>query len=88
MAIINPKYNRFLQAFLYLMLISAALHICIAFTHFFVSGDVTSFNFFRIIELSIFYPDFVDSIMGQYFAVVATLFVYLTAFIFLAKGKK
>ncbi len=88
MGIINPKYNRFVQAFLYLMLISAALHICVAVVHFLVSGDYTSFNFFRITELSIFFPSFVDSIFGQYCAAFIALCLYAFAYIFLTQGKK
>lgn len=88
MSIINPSYNKFLQAFLYLMLISAGLHIFVVCVHFLQSGVVTSFNFFRIIELQIFYPNFVASVRGQYFAAGAAFFVYIFSFLFLAKHKK
>lgn len=70
------------------MLISAALHIIIACIHFLYSGDVTSFNFFRIIELHIFYPTFVTSSNGQYLAAAAAFFVYLFSYIFLVQKKK
>jgi hypothetical protein len=70
------------------MLISAALHIIIACIHFLYSGDVTSFNFFRIIELHIFFPLFVVSGIGQYFAAAVAFFVYVFAYIFLAQKKK
>jgi hypothetical protein len=88
MAVINSSYNKLIQAFLYLMLISAALHIGVACLHFVLSGDVTSFNFFRIIELQFFYPAFVESSNGQYYAAAVALLVFIFSYIFLAKRKK
>lgn len=81
------KQNRFIQAFVYLMVISAGLHICIAFLHFVISSDISAFNFFRIIELDIFYPQFVSSIQGNYLAALSALVVYLLALVFLTKKK-
>lgn len=81
------RTNRFIQAFLYLMLISAALHVCILIIHFIVTLDPSSLNLFEIIGLNLFYPVFVSSIFGNYLSVIVTLGIYFLAYIFLTPKK-
>jgi len=77
--------NRFLQAFVGLMIISAALHILILIVHYFFTGDTSLFNFFKIIELDLFFPHFVSDALGNYTASVVVFFVYLFSFFYLTQ---
>ncbi len=81
------KTNRFIQAFLYLMLISAALHIFILVLYFTVTLDYSSLNFFEIIGLNLFYPTFVSSISGNYLSIIVMLGIYFLGYKFLTSKK-
>ena len=85
---INKKYNRFLQALIYLMFISAALHMCILFVYIILSKDATPANFFSIIGLNLFYPAFVASSLGYFLSYVVSGAIYIAGYLFLTNTKK
>ena len=82
------KNNKFIRAFVLLMLISAVLHMGILFVHFIVTFDVSPFHFFRIIELDIFFPEFVASVVGEYVSAAVVTILFLFGFFFAVSTKK
>ena len=82
------RKNRILQAFFKLMLISAGLHITILLIHFFFTGDISLFNFFRIIELDLFFPHLMAGSLGDYFSSFAVGAIYLFSFFYLTESNK
>jgi hypothetical protein len=55
--------------------------------HFIITLDYSPFNFFRIIGLDIFYPNFVASNISGYISVATIGIIYIFAYMFLTKGK-
>lgn len=76
-----------IQAVMLLMFISAVLHMLVLALHFVLTLDYTPFNFFRIIGLDIFYPDFVASNSSGYFSVLTIVGIYFLSYLFLSRKK-
>lgn len=85
---ISSNYNRFFQALLYLMLISAALHMIILGVHSILVFNILDFNFFKIIGLDIFYPDFVASAIAMKLSFVVIICIYVSAYFLVTKNQK
>lgn len=81
------KHNRPLQALVLLMLLSAFLHMVVLALHFLITLDYTPFNFFSIIGLNIFYPNFVASPLSGYLSVVVVISIYFL-FLFILRNRK
>lgn len=84
---ISTCYNRLVQALLYLMLISAALHMVILGIHSLSVFNTLDFNFFKIIGLDIFYPDFVASALARKLSFTVGVSVFVGSYFFLTKKK-
>lgn len=82
--VIVPQY---IQAFIKLMFFSAGIHLVILAIYFLQTGDSAPLNFFRIIGLDLFYPDFVASKTSGYVSVITTVGIYLCMYFFFAKQK-
>lgn len=80
------KKNKIIKSALLLMLLSAFLHMGLLALHFLITFDATPFNFFRIIGLDYFFPNFVMSSFGNYIA--ASLVVVLYAGIYFLVSKR
>ena len=85
---ISTRYNRLVQALLYLMFISAALHMVILGIHSLMVFTAVDFNFFKIIGLDIFYPDFVASALARKLSFLVGTSVFIGSYFFLAKKQK
>ena len=79
---ISLNHNRIVKAFIGLMVVSAALHIAILFVNYVVRHDTTPFNFFKIIELDMFFPHFVESIVGSYTSVITVTTLFILAYVY------
>jgi hypothetical protein len=76
-----------IQAVIMLMLVSAVLHMLVLALHFLMTLDYAPFNFFRIIGLDIFYPDFVASNSSGYISVITIVGIYFFSYLFLSQKK-
>lgn len=85
---ISNRYNRFVQAVLYLMLISAGLHMIILGVHSLLVRNTLDFNFFKIIGVDIFYPDFVSSPNSQHISFFVSIGIFLFSYFFFTKKNK
>lgn len=70
------------------MFISAVLHMCLLLLYFFITKDSTPLNFFSIIGLNLFYPEFVSSNLGQLLSYVVSIFLYIIGYAYLTTSKK
>ena len=71
------KKNKIIRSGLTLMLLSAFLHMGILALHFLFTFDASPFNFFKIIGLDLFYPNFVSSVSGNYIASIVVIVLYI-----------
>ncbi len=67
------------------MLISAALHMIVLGIHSAVVWTISDFNFFKIIGIDIFYPDFVLSPISLHISFFLSAGIFLGAYFFLTK---
>lgn len=75
--------NKFFQALLLLMLISAIIHMVVLGIYFIFTLDYSPFNFFRIIGLNLFYPEFVSSPYSASFSIFSIICIYFFSYLFL-----
>jgi len=76
--------NRYLNALFVLMLFSAMVHMLILGYFAFKSGDFYVLNYFNILDVDAFIPNFLNSEAGNIFSLV---FVGGLYFFILAKNK-
>ncbi len=81
------KHNKIIQAFAYLVFVSAVLHMAILAIRYVVTSDIGLFNFFSIIGLNLFYPNFVDSSSGLYVSSFTALGIYLMIYFYIHNKK-
>ncbi len=79
-------HNKIIRALFYLMFVSAVLHLILLGISFIVKPDFGLFNFFSIIGLNLFYPDFVFSRLGLIVSSLTAFCIYCIIF-FLLKNK-
>lgn len=73
--------NRYLDALLKLMLLSAILHMAVLVVYFIIYRDISRFNFFKIIDIDLFVPELVSNNMYPYsFFITVWLYVFLFYF--------
>ncbi len=80
--------NRYLDAFLKLLLVSAFIHLAILIVYAFVSHDLAYLNYFRIISLDLFFPRVRSFGSTNVIVLLATLGFYLAIFFLFTKRKK
>ena len=78
------KANRFIQALVKLMLLSAVLHILILVVHSVIVQNISELSLFKIIGLDLFYPEL--SSMFLFSSVVAFVIYVLIYFFFTDKN--
>ena len=76
--------NKYINAFLLLLLLTAVVHFVILCLLFIKSGDFYFLNYFSILNIDYFIPDFLNNILGNIFSVFFVLILYL---IILKKNK-
>lgn len=69
--------NKYLNAFLLLMLFSAIVHMIVLFCWFLASKDIYVFNYLNILNLNYFYPDLSGNIWWYVLSVVSVILTYL-----------
>ncbi len=75
---INIVKNKYLNALYILMLVSAGLHVAILFLLAVTHGDLYFLNYFNIIDIDYFIPNFLNSVAGNLIAGLFTLGLYLS----------
>lgn len=80
--------NRFLDALIKLVIISAVLHISILAIYSLNSGNFAWLNYFRVLSLELFYPqvlEFPQSLLSS--AITAASLYFILFFLFTRKGR-
>ena len=70
------------------ILLSAIIHILVLFWLLITSGDFSYFNYFKILELDLFFPQLVSGSWSQLASVVAMVIVYWLLFFLGPKSKR
>lgn len=74
--------SRFINAFIGLMLLSAALHLTTLAVYYIKTGDEDPLNFFSIIGFNLFFPQLITSQFAPLYSFIATVSLYLIVFFF------
>lgn len=69
--------NKYINALLLLMLGSATVHMLILFAATLWSGNIYLLNYFNILSISIFIPDFLNSLAGNMFSFIFMAALYM-----------
>lgn len=80
-------HNRFLDAFLKLMLLSAAMHIAVLAFVCIARRDVAPLNFFSIISLDVVFPGISEGFVSQIASLISIVCLY-GIILFLSSRKK
>lgn len=78
--------NRYLDALLKLMLLSAILHMAVLVLYFVVHGDASRFIFFKIINIDLFIPELASDCMHSY-SLLLSVWLYVFIFYFFTHKK-
>ena len=69
--------NKYLDAMLKLMVISASIHFLVAFIHSSLSGDFSSMNYFHILEIGLIAPGIYDMPFSMMISFAAALLIFV-----------
>lgn len=75
----NIAKNRYLDALLKLMLLSAVIHMTVLAVYFVLYLDLSRFNFFKIVALDLFYPQLVTTHLTNIYS-LGTMFILWAMF--------
>ena len=74
--------NKYLNSMFLLMLFSASIHMLILFFIAIKTGNFYFINYFNIISISYFIPNFLNSFLGNIMATLFVLVLYVIIFFF------
>jgi len=69
--------NKYLNALLLLMLVSAIAHMLILFYIFLATGDMYILNYFNILDVDLFFPDLFNTLPGNIFSALVAIAIYI-----------
>jgi len=69
--------NKYINALLLLMLLSAIVHMLILFVFAIISKNLHILNYFSILNVNYFLPNFLNSVQGDIISFIFTLIMYL-----------
>lgn len=79
--------NRRFDALLKLMLLSAVLHMAILFVYFVVHLDASRFNFFKITDIDLFFPELTSNSYSNVYSLLVGILLYTLIYYFFTKKK-
>lgn len=74
--------NPYLDALLKLMLLSAIIHMIVLVTYSILNGNVSHLNFFKIINIELFFPEIVNVDCYGLYSFVITIWLYIFLYYF------
>ena len=77
--------NRWLDAFLKLLLISAVIHFSIMVLALLINQNTLLLNFFDIIDLDLFLPGIINGTTNQILSAIVIIFLYIIIYLFFTK---
>ncbi|MFH1597942.1 MAG: hypothetical protein ABIB97_02625 [Patescibacteria group bacterium] len=84
-----PKIrNRFLAAFLKLILFTGVIHIAILIAYSIKSVDKSQLHLFRILDLDLFWPEAFEGLTSFIVSVAVIIILYLIIYFFFTERKK
>lgn len=78
-------FYRLIKALAIFMLIAAIIHIALMLVHAILTGDFSGFNFFSVIELTLFFPNAGTGTLSYALSTVLSLAILMVIFISLKK---
>ena len=82
------KRNRFFDAVLKLMLLSAIIHMVILAIYILMTGDTSKLSFFKIVAIDLFYPSLGNTSIGHFLSFLAVVVLYILVYIFFTNKDK
>ncbi len=78
--------NRYLDALLKLMLLSASIHMIILILYSIIKLEPAHVNYFNILDLEFIFPGIEEGLLSNVLSVVSVIIVYLAIFILFTSG--
>jgi len=69
--------NKYVNSFLLLLLFTAIIHFLVLCFLFIKSRDIYFLNYFSILNLNYFVPNFLNSFIGNIFSIIFVIILYL-----------
>lgn len=79
--------DRMLEAFLKFVLVSALVHLSVLAVILVLTGDITYFNYFEILELEWFFPGISEGLLSQVLSAVTMVVLYAVTYFYFTKPK-
>lgn len=80
--------NRFLDAFLKLLLVSAIIHLSIIVVFLIITKNIKVLNYFNILDIDSFFPEVINGTLSQILSAGIVIFIYIVIFFFFTKSKR
>lgn len=77
--------NRYLDAFLKFLLLSAIIHPSLLLISFSTNLNVSLLNYFDIIGLNLFFPGIIEGYLSQILSVIIMIAIYLIIYLHFTK---
>ena len=77
--------NRYLDALLKFILLTAIMHVVLLIIFSIVTLNVVPLNYFNILDLDSFFPNVIEGTLSQVLSVVVMVALYLAIFSFYTK---
>ena len=78
--------NRYLEAFVKLMIFSSVLHLSVIAVYFYKTHDALPLNFFSIVGLDLLFPSLVTSSFATIYSIGTIVVLYTIVLLFFTKG--
>jgi len=81
--------NRYLDAFLKFVLLTAIIHMFLLFAAAAINADITYLNYFNILDIDLFFPGVEYGLLSQVLSIAAMVVLYVIIyFYFTGKSKQ
>ena len=77
--------NRYIDALLKLILVSAIVHMVLLIIYSVITGDFVILNYFNILDIDLIFPNVIEGTVSQVLSVLATVIVYVLILLFYTK---
>jgi hypothetical protein len=77
--------NRFVDALLKLILLSAIFHMALLILFSIVNLDLVILNYFNILDIDLLFPNIIEGVLSQLLSIAMVIIIYSLIFVFFTK---
>jgi len=80
--------NRYLDAFLKFVLLTAVIHMFLLFAAAIMNADMAYLNYFNILDIDLFFPGVEQGLVSQLISIAAMALVYAVIYLYFTGKEK